>query len=95
MVTPVQSLPFPLDKSVYVVDAGSGLSVVCSAGGGDLEEPSLSDHPVHPTTGETSRGDGETFKSRPKSSQASGFVYPCVRLARLHVNRPCVCVSVS
>lgn len=54
-------LSFSLDESVYVVDAGSGLSVVCAAGGGDLEEPSLSDHPVHPTTGETGRGDGETL----------------------------------
>lgn len=65
-ITPVQSLPFPLDESVYVVDAGFGISVVCTAGGGDLEEPSLSDHPVHPTTGETSRGDGETLNSSPE-----------------------------
>ncbi len=89
------SISFSLDESVYVVDAGSGLSVVCAASGGDLEEPSLSDHPVHPTTGETSRGDGEILNPSLTSSQACRFVYPCVSLARLHVNRPCICVSVS
>lgn len=66
MVLHLFNLSFPLDESVYVVDAGSGLSVVCTAGGGDLEEPSLSDHPVHPTTGETSRGDGETLNRSPE-----------------------------
>lgn len=54
-----------------MVDAGSGLSVVRAASGGDLEEPSLSDHPVHPTTGETSRGDGEILN--PSTDIPSGL----------------------
>lgn len=42
------SLSLSADESVYVVNAGVRVSVVCVARPGDFKESSLSHHSVHP-----------------------------------------------
>lgn len=52
-----------LDKSVHVADAGIGLPSFCATRGGHSEESSLSNHALHPATGEAGGGDGAWTKT--------------------------------